>query len=350
LRKIETKFLHSKKGDFSINMSILNMEEKISFEIALFRDGIPDCIVEIDDVDFVINTLVNLSIFRPLKYDMIFELHKSYSCKKDFREKFLDKALKKNNFFVSLLIDKKIYNPEDIRLHFGISNETEEIIDLSNHIIQIDFPESDICRSTFELTEKIIETSYAPGSIEYCLKYDDIDEILYIYQNPSFFRNKAEIIGIENLVNLDFDLLGFCGFFGSVKCFKFLLETEQFKIDQNVIECVVCGGSIEIFHLCTDSNDISGFIIRLVLLSSFYNNLDLLSYFCENGAYINAKDNEENTPLHLAAAYGHLSVVEYLVNQKADINAKDTKVEFFHLRGLLFIMLLKKVILVLFNI
>jgi len=56
------------------------------------------------------------------------------------------------------------------------------------------------------------------------------------------------------------------------------------------------------------------------------------------------------TPLHLAAQYGHLSVVEYLVNQKADINAKKNYVEFLYLMRLLFIVLLKRVILVLLNI
>ena len=52
---------------------------------------------------------------------------------------------------------------------------------------------------------------------------------------------KANMIEVENIMNLDFDLLGFCGFFESVHCFKFLLETKLFIIDQLVIECVVCG-------------------------------------------------------------------------------------------------------------
>ena len=56
------------------------------------------------------------------------------------------------------------------------------------------------------------------------------------------------------------------------------------------------------------------------------------------------------TPLHNAARDGHLSVVEYLVNQKTDINTKDNRVEFLDLIRLLFILLLKKVILVLLNI
>jgi len=58
----------------------------------------------------------------------------------------------------------------------------------------------------------------------------------------------------------------------------------------------------------------------------------------------------KHTPLHLASCHGYLSVVEYLVNQKADINAKTSSVEFLYLMRLLFIILLKKVILLLLNI
>jgi len=64
---------------------------------------------------------------------------------------------------------------------------------------------------------------------------------------------------------------------------------------------------------------------------------------------LNAKDENDWAPLHLAADNGHLRVVEYLVNQKADINAKNTSVEFLYLIGLLFIMLLIMVFLVLLN-
>jgi len=45
-------------------------------------------------------------------------------------------------------------------------------------------------------------------------------------------------------------------------------------------------------------------------------------------ADINAKNNNDWTPLHYASYRGHFSVVEYLVNQKADINANNNWVEF----------------------
>jgi len=45
----------------------------------------------------------------------------------------------------------------------------------------------------------------------------------------------------------------------------------------------------------------------------------VVEYLVKQKADINAKDEDNGTPLHLAAQKGHLSVVEYLVNQKAEI-------------------------------
>jgi len=301
------------------------IHKRILFEYSLFRDGTPDHIEEIDDIEFIINTLVSLSKFRPLKYEIIFILHQNYSAKIGFREKFLERVLKHNCAFVNILIKKNIYKTEDIEHHFNKGNETLNIVDLSKKMASIVFPEIEsgyLSQNISDLSAKLIETSYSPGTIEYCLKYDDIDEIRRFYQNPNFYQDQANIIPTENIMDLNFDLLGFCGFFGSVNCFKFFLETQRFSIDQSVIECVVCGGSIEIFRLCIQTIDISGYSLKLLFMASCYNNLDLLRYLHENGVDLNSKEIFYNTPIHYAAENGHLGVVDYLINQGADINAK----------------------------
>jgi len=299
------------------------MEEKILFEFLLFRDGKPDNIPEIDDIDFVINTLINLSNFRPQKYDLVFEFHKKYSERKGFREQFLEKALKQKSFFVNLLFEKNIYTSQDVENLYGPCSEVKDLIALSNKISHLDLPDNDFSQNAVDPNDSIIQTNYSPGTIEYCLKHDDINEIRRIYSDPSFFQVKVYPIEINNITNLDFSLLGFCGFFGSINCFKFYLETKNFTIDQSVIECVVCGGSIDIFHLCLQAVDVSGFTSKLLFLASCYNNLDILRFLHENGAELNQEENGKITPLHKAAQYGHLCVVEYLVNHKADINAKN---------------------------
>jgi ankyrin repeat protein len=42
-----------------------------------------------------------------------------------------------------------------------------------------------------------------------------------------------------------------------------------------------------------------------------------------NNADVNAKGNNDTTPLHWAACYGHGQVVEFLLANKAAVNAKD---------------------------
>jgi len=294
------------------------MEEKLKFEYSLFRDGKPDHIEEIDDIDFVINTLVNLSIFRPQKYELIFEIHRKYSEREGFREKFLERALKQNSNFINLLIEKRIYSSDDVLVQ-------HEVDGFSNTISEFIFSEiksGEICSGILDLSFDMVQTDYRPGTIEWHLKYDDINEIRNIYQDPSFYQGKANIIEIGNIMNLEFDLLGFCGFFGSVHCFKFFLETKMFTIDQSVIECVTCGGSIEIFQLCLQTIDISELLSKLQFLASFNNNIDILNFLYENGADLTQKDEQLKTCLHYAAQNGHLCAVEYLVHQKADINSK----------------------------
>ena len=49
---------------------------------------------------------------------------------------------------------------------------------------------------------------------------------------------------------------------------------------------------------------------------------DVVKYLVEHGADVNAKDNNDMTPLMDAAQEGHLEVVKYLVEHGADVNAK----------------------------
>jgi len=294
------------------------MEEKILFERALFRDGKPDHYREIDDIDFVVNTLVNLSKFRPQKSELIFEFHQIYSTRNGFREKFLERALNQNSFFVNILIDKNIYQIEEIYdCFYDTSIERAETIRFLNYLTPSYDSIGNDFQNTIDLLEMMFQTDYPPGTIEYCVKYDDIDGIIRFYQDPSFFKYEVHPMDIDNIMNLDFDILGLCGFFGSMKCFKFFLGTHLFTIDQSVVECVVCGGSIEIFRLCLQVIDISEIFPKLIIFASCYNNLDLLCYFHENGAKTNEKTEE---------------------------------VEFFVVIRLLFILLLLMVILVLLNI
>ena len=81
-----------------------------------------------------------------------------------------------------------------------------------------------------------------------------------------------------------------------------------------------------------------------------FGHIIIVEYLINVGGNINSMNHNDETPLHYAAQYGHLGIVEYLVNQKAEISAKTNDIVFLYIIGLLFIMLLRKVILVLLNI
>jgi ankyrin repeat protein len=45
----------------------------------------------------------------------------------------------------------------------------------------------------------------------------------------------------------------------------------------------------------------------------------------DRGADVNAKRNDDTTPLHLAASRGRTEIVKLLLDRGADVNAKDTQ-------------------------
>ena len=170
--------------------------------------------------------------------------------------------------------------------------------------------------------DQLIEFGYLPSSIEYCLKYDVIDDLVKL----NILNQEAKWSPFEWSTKTEYlDLLSFSGFFGSINCFKFLLMN-GFEINDRVLSMVVCSGCLVLFHL---SQGQQFFTAKAFCKACEFFQLDLLVFMIENGANIN--DQKDGTPLHLAAQHDHLSVVEYLVNQKADINAKNNRVEFSYL-------------------
>jgi len=324
------------------------MEEKISFERFLFGEGNE---IRINDIEFCVDRIIELPKIRPHQLEKAVDLSIENSKSADFKQKLIEKSKKcpvliyqlyKRGVFVFGEIEPflKHYNTFLLCHYFR-----KEIEDFYSFIINKSKPYG-IDETFFENEndmDQLIEYGFLQSSIEYCLKYDVIDDKAVFDDlnqvakwSPFEWSNKPEYL----------DLLSFSGFFGSIKCFKHLLM-KGLEIKENVLSMVVCGGCFDLYHLC------KGHQLETpnhVCKASEFFHLPLLVFITENGADINAKDKYGWTPLHRAVYNGHLSVVEYLINQKADINAKNTSVEFLYLIGLLFIMLLIMVILVLLNI
>jgi len=291
------------------------MDEKISFENFLFGEGNE---IRINDMEFCVDRIIELPKIRPHQLEKAVRLSTEYYKFADFRQKLLDKSNKcpvlinqlyKRGVFVFEEIEPFLRNGNTFLLSYYFR---KEIKDFDSFIKRKDKPD-DLDESFFENEhdiDQLIEYGFLQSSIEYCLKYDVIDDLAY-FDN---LKHKAKWSPFEWSIKPEYlDLLSFSGFFGSIKCFKQLL-LKGLEINDNVLSMVVCGGCFDLFHICQGKQF---WALNLVCKASEFFHLPLIIFMIENGAYI---------------------------------NAKTLNVEFLYLTRLLFIMLLKMVILVLLNI
>jgi len=291
------------------------MDEKITFEKFLFGDGNE---IVIDDMGFCVDRIVMLPRIRPHQLEKAVKLSVEYCKLADFRRKLLEKS-NKCPILIYQLYKRSVLAFEEINpflndmdtfiLSYYFWKEIEDF----ESFIKSKLKPGGLAEAFFENSndiDQLIEYGFLQSSIEYCLKYDVIDDLLNIENltqeaswSPFEWSDKPDYL----------DLLSFSGFFGSIRCFKHLLM-KGLEIKENVFSMVVCGGCFDLFHLCQGQQLLTP---NLVCKASEFFYLSLLIFLIENGAVINVK-------------------------------AKS--IEFLYLIGLLFIMLLKEVILVLSNI
>jgi len=291
------------------------MEEKISFEEFLFGNGNE---IFIDDMEFCVDRIVMLVKIRPHQLEKAVNLSIEYCKIADFRLKLLEKS-NKCPVLIYQLYKRGILVYEEIEPFLKSTNSVllcyyfwKEIKNFEN-FIKRESKSYGFKESFFKIEndiDQLIEFGFLHSSIEYCLKYDVIDD-LAVFDN---LNQKARWSPFEWSYKPEYlDLLSFAGFFGSIKCFKHLLM-KGFEINNHVLSMVICGGCFDLFHLCQGLQSITP---HLVCKASEFFHLPLLVFMTENGT---------------------------------DVNAKTRYVEFLYLIILLFIMLLEMVILVLLNI
>jgi len=263
------------------------MEDKKSFERFLFGDGNE---IDIDDMEFCVDRIIQLLGIRPHQLEQAVSLSVEYCKLDDFRRKLLGKSyfcpiliyrLYKRGIMVFKEIEPCLRNKQTFIFSYYFRKEIE---DFYSFIKRKDKPD-DLDESFFENEhdiDQLIEYGFLQSSIEYCLKYDVIDDLAY-YDN---LKHKAKWSPFEWSVKPEYlDLLSFSGFFGSIKCFKQLL-LKGFEINNNVLSMVVCGGCFDLFHICQGKQLLTS---NLVCKASEFFHLPLIIFMIENGAYINAK-------------------------------------------------------------
>jgi len=263
------------------------MEEKIAFERFLYED---ENEIKVHDIEFCVDRIIMLPKIRPHQLEKAVSLSVEYCSNADFRRRMLEKSVK-YPVLIYRLYKLGIFDFEEIE-PFLRNRETfllcyyfrKKISDFESFIKNKDMP-SRFKQGFFEYQNDIdtlIEYGFHPSSIEYCLKYDVIDDFVYF----DIMNAEVQWSPFEwSIMPKYLDLLSISGFFGSIKCFKHLLM-EGFDINNKVISMIVCGGCLDLFQLCQRHQCFS--IENFCYASEFFH-LPLLTYMLENGVNVNSK-------------------------------------------------------------
>ena len=264
------------------------MEENISFERILYEEGKP---TPINDIEFLIDRIIMFPKIRPHSLERAVSLCLEYCSILEFRVQLLEKInesevliyqLYKRSVFVFDEIEPFLINRKSFLLCYYFR---EHIDDFVSFIAKKDKPYG-LDESFLENMNDIyllFEYGFHPSSIEYCLKYDVIDDLVDLDN----FKEECQWSPFEwSYKPKHLDLLSFSGFFGSIKCFKHFLM-KGFSINNNVLSMIVCSGCFDLFHLYEGEGIFGN---EVLCKASEFCHLSLLVFIVENGGCINGKD------------------------------------------------------------
>ncbi|KAH0787371.1 cask-interacting protein (caskin) 1,2 [Histomonas meleagridis] len=178
---------------------------------------------------------------------------------------------------------KSAQNTFYVRKHHPFSSGLSRAFTNEKRINIFDQPEEeDLERDDFKLHKQLAHEGFNPLEIAKVIRNDDIDELQEIASHPNFNSNakisKSQYERYTELCNKDVTLIQYAAFYGSIKCFKFLML--NYAKLKGVFEYAIAGGNIEIFHHCIEFYPEN--LERAYEIAIKYHRNDIFVYLCEN--------------------------------------------------------------------
>jgi len=301
----------------------------VEFENSLYSDNPVFEVREIIDIDFWVDRLVTHPLLRPFFLDRIVKLCAEYCENLDFRDKILKISSLRCPVLIYRLYCKCVLSFENI---WPILNQKncfwlcyyfrKEINCFEDFMIHKNNKKHDCFSIDDEdAFEKMLEYGFFPSTPEYCLKYDDIDVFRGIF-NSELESKELQWSPFEwSEKPGSFDCLSFSGYFGSLRCFNFLIMN-GFQLSPSVRSIVVCSGNFDLYHMYSETEDFADQICN----ATQYYNMPLLMFLLERGENTNKMNSESLSPLHLGSIYGHIGMIKFLIQNKARIDISTNRV------------------------
>lgn len=271
----------------------------VEFENMIFGDSPSFSKLENIEEGFLIKTLTKAPSIRPFLIDEIVSLCKEYCESQSFKYELISHCSKKMPTIVYRLFRLGVYSVSDIQNEMHRNNSFSFCSFFRDHVDNVvsiirescfprEMSSSEFSQIPANELESMIKYGFLENTIGYSLKYDDVDKLLQILDCQS--PNQVDDIKWPHfewaLKPNSLNLLAIAGFFSSIKCFKHLL-IKGFSISEKVLQCVVFGGSLSIFHLCHEYWNV---FTEANCFAAEYCRTNLLEYFFQNGFSLNVQN------------------------------------------------------------
>ncbi|OHS95321.1 hypothetical protein TRFO_38572 [Tritrichomonas foetus] len=237
---------------------------------------------KIDDLTFS-TSLYGICISQPQKIDIYIELLTKYKAVtiNKFKDIVFDnlKSQKKQEIYYIIyqMIHYQILDNKELikrtngclPLFYAHLLNPKKITDILHEDQTIDFDLTESSNNNWELHHKNCINGKNEHPIAVIIRRDDIDTLQQFLSQNNFPKNATIPISIYERFSFinerNVKLIDFAAFFGSIKCFKFLMLNDfDFSIHQTFVYAV-CGGMSEIVHLCEEKKcEIKGSLLASV--------------------------------------------------------------------------------------
>lgn len=187
-------------------------------------------------------------------------------------------------------------------------------------------------RNNWRLFKERVKYGHFMDTIPYLIKYDKVEELSKYSSDTKFNYDQLIISSIyepSSILREGAPLIHLAAFFGSIKCFKFLLlngSNLQLRTDSNrrLAQYAVAGGNCEIVRICEQKRlDFT----RTLHVAAFFHQNQIINWLKDNkNSSIDENDQNLGTPFHQAIiGYNVKMIYDSIQKDGIDPNILDSK-------------------------
>lgn len=333
-------------------------KDVIFFQDDLFALKVPFEYQKIKDNGIIAASLAKCVQIRPHSLDLVVSISVKYCENIEFKRVLLQLAFKEAPVLIRNLYVRNVYEITELLplisqhaefIHYCYFAERMGSYSEFSHI-SMKYKTKGIDFGSQQLQESILY-GYPKRSIEYSLKYDDIEILRDFYSDPNINNKTIEWSIFEWALPIpEPTLLKFSAYFGSINCFKYLV-TNGSIVEEDVVEWAVSSGNIDLVHLAyIDPNQLPKMFERAME----YYQTDIIDWIISIGLFhlpttfnplfvkfLLLYDNSGNSDTKIRkifpniittlAKFGNLPIMKYFVNQGFDLMIIDDELVLFEI-------------------